>query len=166
MLRLLLTCLVCLTACGPSATPSKASAPSSVLGKSLRFDLPSEQGDRIFIPVRRARATVVTFWSPGCKPCRNWVSALVRLRPDIEAKQAELVLVAVPAEGESAEDAKATLRDWSVVSTFVIDQGGGAQQQSGVTAQPATLVVDQRGTVQWVAPADATVDDLLSAIPE
>ena len=136
-----------------------------MLGKALRLDLPSERGDRIFIPVRHARATVVSFWSPGCKPCRNWVAELVRVRPDIEAKEARLVLVAVLAEGETAAQAESALGDWGVSSTFVVDQGAAAQRAAGVTAQPGTLVVDEQGVVQWVAPAEATSDDALAALP-
>jgi thiol-disulfide isomerase/thioredoxin len=165
VLRVTLCLLACLVGCGSSSTLTRPSATSPVLGKSLRFDLPSEAGDRIFIPVRHMRATVVTFWSPGCKPCRNWVSELVRLRPDIEAKESRLVLVAALAEGQSLVDARSTLSDWNVASSFVVDQGGAAQSQAAVSKQPATFVVDEQGVVKWVAPEDAAASDVIAAIP-
>ena len=165
MQRLLLACLVSLSACGSSGVQGKPSAPSATLGKPLRLDLPSERGDRIVVPVKHARATVVSFWSTGCKPCRNWISDLSRRRPDIEAKEGRLVIVAVLGEGETQQDAQATLTNWGVNTSFVLDPGGAAQREAGITAQPGTLIVEKGGTVRWIAPGDATTDDVMGALP-
>jgi hypothetical protein len=136
-----------------------------MLGKQLRLDLPSEKGDRIVVPIKHARATVVSFWSTGCKPCRNWISELTRRRPDIEAKEGRLVIVAVLGEGEAQEQAQATLSSWGVNTGFVLDPGGAAQREAGISAQPGTLIVEEQGTVRWVAPGDASSDDVMGALP-
>lgn len=83
----------------------------------------------------------------------------------MEAKRTQLVLVAVLGEGESTAQAKNQLSDWGVSSSFVVDPGAVAQREAGILELPGTLIVDEQGIVRWVAPAEATSDDVLAASP-
>jgi hypothetical protein len=41
----------------------------------------------------------------------------------------------------------------------------GARQQASVSTMPTMMILDAQGLVRWVAPAGATAEDALAAIP-
>jgi|GEM_PF-650065 len=145
---------------GGAAPPS---APSSVLHRAVHIDLPSDGGALVSLPLA-GRATVVDAWAPSCVPCRTKLPALVKRSAELEAAGAKLVLVAVLADGESTDAARATLASWGVTSPFLVDRGDVLRREAGVTDLPTTLVLTPGGEVRWVSPVGATPDDVVSAV--
>jgi thiol-disulfide isomerase/thioredoxin len=156
-----------LSACGPGPSPGGAppSAPSDKLGQEVGFSLPSDEGALVTVPLAGARATVLDFFGPTCGPCKEKVPALDAKRAELAKKGAKLVLVGVLGDGESTDDAKRALASWGVTAPFLVDKDGTGKREAGVTALPATLVLDASGAVKWIAPPKATADDVLAAVP-
>lgn len=112
------------------------------------------------------KATVVDFWAPSCEPCAKSLPALIAKQDDIEAKGGRLLLVAVLSEYETNDQAAEKLRSWGVEASFLVDRDGLSKTQAGVLELPATLVLDKRGTLVWVAPKGASPSDIVAAIPQ
>lgn len=153
--------LIALSACA-GALPS---APSAMLGKGVRFELPGDHDEKIAVPAAGARSTVIEVWSPTCESCKDRVAALVSREMEIQRKGAKLVLVAVLSEGEAAEDAGKTLASWGVrAHPFAIDKGEVIRSRLGVNELPATVIL-AGDKLRWVAPTGAEASDVVNALP-
>jgi len=141
-----------------------ASAPSPVLHQAIEFSLPSDRGSLVAIPLAGAATTVIDVWAPSCAPCRKKLPALTARKGELEARGGKLVLVAVLADSESSDDARAALSQWGINEPFLVDRGDVMRREAGVGAVPETLLLDAHGVVRWVAPADATAEQVVSAV--
>ncbi len=128
----------------------------------VSFSLPSDRGALVSIPTG-ARSTVLDFWAPTCVPCKKSLPELNAKSAELEAAGAKLVLVAVLADGESTDDARKTLASWGVNASFLVDRGGVGQREAGIQGLPATLVLDGKGTLTWVAPVEADASAIVKA---
>jgi thiol-disulfide isomerase/thioredoxin len=155
---LLLTLLAC---CGHGAPPP--SAPNEKLGQAVSFSLPSADGALVTVPLAGARATVLDFFGPTCEPCRKKLPPLYAQRDALAARGVKLVLIAVLGDGESSADAQRALAAWGVNAPFLVDSAGTGKSEAGVTALPATIVLDEHGVAKWVAPSGASADDVVRA---
>lgn len=152
-----------LSSCGPAAPPP--SAPSEKLGQTVTFALPSNAGALVTVPLSTSKVTVLDFFGPTCEPFKTKVPALHAKRAELAAKGAQLVFIGVLGDGESTDDAKRALAAWGVEAPFLVDRDGTGKREAGVTALPATLVLDAKGAVLWVAPPKATADDVVASLP-
>ena len=78
-------------------------------------------------------------WASWCEPCRQAVPALLEHRGELEGDQVRVVLLGVVEEGESIDDARATLSSWGVDEPFMIDGGGALMRGFGYADLPATV---------------------------
>lgn len=141
-----------------------APAPASVASgaREVHFSLPTDGGDLVNLPLAGSRA-VIDVWGITCPPCREAVPALVARNAELETAGAKLVLVAVLADGETTDGARAALASWGVSRPFLVDRGDVLRREADVTALPSTLIVSSSGAVLWVAPRGATADDIVAA---
>ncbi|MFO0589147.1 MAG: TlpA disulfide reductase family protein [Polyangiaceae bacterium] len=139
---------------------------TAALDQPVAVSLPGDDGAPAAIPPPGARYTVLEFWSPTCEPCKQIVPAVLKKRAELAQKGADLVHVAVLEQGQSANDAKATLAFWGVNERFVVDMDGAYMHKLGARSVPAFAIVDAAGTLRWVAPDGITISGLLAAIPE
>lgn len=146
-----------------SCAKAPASSPSnSQSDLRVSFSLPSDDGKLVTVPLPHV-TNVLDAWAPSCKPCRDKVPALYARRGEIEARGGKLVLVAVLSDAETTEDARAALRSWGVAASFLIDRGDVLRREAGVSSLPATLVIDEQQHVRWVAPPNASAEDVVAA---
>jgi len=158
-----IACVLSLVGCSSHAA-LLPSAPSELLNRHVAFTLVSNDGSPTTIPLP-AKATVIAYWAPTCKPCRQELPALVAKRAAIETAGGALTLVAELAETESTELAEQTLASWGIRhERFLVDHDGVSTVQAAVTALPTTQVYDHAGTLRWVAPPAATPDDVVAAV--
>jgi len=130
----------------------------------VSLSLPSDSGELAIEPSADHRVTILDFWAPTCEPCRKKLPELVARESEAVGKGARLVLVAVLADDESTEFARTTLTAWGVHRPFLVDRSDSSRRQLRVTALPATLITDGSGKLTWVAPPDASVSAILSAV--
>lgn len=123
-----------------------------MLGGPSLFTLPAETGELTSIPAAQTRATVVVFWKPDCERCGEGLRALASNADGWKAGGIELVLVAVVADEESPERARAALKGWGIARPVLLDRGGGVQRLLRIDKTPATFVLDGIGTLRWAAP--------------
>jgi hypothetical protein len=118
----------------------------------------------VAIPQPDAAATLVDAFAPTCVPCATKVPALAARRGELANAGARLVLVAVLSDGESDADAARALSQWGAEgAAFVVDRGGALRRTLAIDTLPGAAVVDRAGKVRWVAPTNASVDDLVAA---
>lgn len=152
---------VVLVACGGSSPPP--TAPNDKLGEVVRFALQTDEGVVESVPVAGARATVVGVFGPKCGRCKDVMPALAAKQMDLAKRGAKLVLVGVLGRGESPDDAKRALSSWGVSSPFLVDLDGTTKREAEIEDLPAVVVFDRDGKIRWVAPDDATADDIVAA---
>ena len=111
--------MVLVSALGCATVP--ASAPHSMLGKRFELTLPSDRGEIGRVPVPGARAIVLDFFGPTCGPCAKSVPALVARRAELERGGVKLVLIAVLAEEETSDGARAALQTWAEMAGLDLD---------------------------------------------
>ena len=131
---LALSALLLLPACGHAPAPS---AQHPMLGQSVTLALPSDGGALVSIPSQDGKTTVLDFWGPTCEPCRKKLPDLVAKNAELQARGARLILVAVLAENESTEQAKATLSSWGVDWPFLVDRAAEGIAIAAVVLAPA-----------------------------
>jgi thiol-disulfide isomerase/thioredoxin len=158
----LVACAIAVAACSQTPAPPP-SAPHPLLGREQSFTLPDSAGRFVAVPAPGVRSTVVDFWAPWCKPCARDLPRLIKRATALHEDDIEVVIVAVLAQDEPTENAMRTLRSWGVLRDSLVDRGGALQRNLLVRSLPATLVLDARGTVRWVSPESASVDDAVSA---
>jgi thiol-disulfide isomerase/thioredoxin len=161
--RLVLAAFV-LAACEPKPAADAPRPPRPDV-RVVRLSLPTDGGELVTVPVNGVQTTVLDFFGPTCDPCKKKVPELVAKRQAIEHKGGRLVLVAVLAEGESTAQAKAALESWGVSHPFLVDSGDASRREVGFDGLPATAILDSAGRLKWLAPAGATADDVLAALP-
>ena len=92
--------------------------------------------------------------------------ALHAKQSELAARGARLVLVGVVSDSESTDDARRALASWGVVAPFLVDRNGTGRREAGITALPATIILDASGAVRWVASSTSRAEDVVAALPE
>lgn len=162
---------VALAACIAGALPiagcahaAPLSAPTPWLTRRVAFSLPTSAGSLATVPVPGAGATALDFFAPSCEPCRRRLPALWVKHDALAARGVALLLVAVLSAGQPADEAARALASWGAgAAPFLVDRGDASAQSAGVSALPATIVLDGQGVLRWSAPFDASADDVAAA---
>lgn len=62
---------------------------------------------------------------------------------------------------------KKALQSWGVPNApFLIDSGDASKREAGGQALPSTIVFNSIGVLRWVAPIDASAEDIAAAAKE
>jgi thiol-disulfide isomerase/thioredoxin len=147
---------------GCASAPRSAQHP--MLHQPVSLSLPADDGSLVSVP-GGSSTYVLDFWAPSCEPCRTATPALVARKAELQARGARLILVGVLEDEESTEQGRAVLESWGVRERFLVDRDNASKSQLGVSSLPATLIVDRTGKLVWVAPAGATADEVVAAVP-
>ena len=147
-----------LLGCG-AAGPPPASAPSPLLGKPVpRFHRDSINVDATGTEAR-GRTTVIKFFAKYCEPCKRTLPAVQRLH-----ETHENVSVIGIAEDEHASDAREMIQRYGLTFPVVHDSGNVLAGRFRVRELPVTFLVDENGTIRFVAGPDQDENDLERAI--
>ena len=145
-------------ACGGRGPPLMPSA------TIVALSLPRSDGTLVTVP-DGAALSVLAFFSPTCQPCRHSLPALVAREPEFVRHGAVLRLIAVLAESESTESARAALADWGVERPFLVDRFGASARDAGVRSVPVDMLLDETGRVLRRLEAGEDATDLMEGVP-
>lgn len=90
----------------------------------------------------RGRVVVVDFWASWCKPCRESIPWLNRMRRDYGERG--LVVIGVNVDANRA-DAERFMRDVPIDFDVIYDAAGALATRFEVPAMPSTFVFDRSG---------------------
>lgn len=138
-----------------SAYPLK-SAPAPPLRFSQVFNAPA--GTRTDWAVLRGKVVVIEFWATWCGPCVAAIPHWNELGARLDPKKFQLITVD---QSERAEKVSEFLQRKPMAGWAGVDGSGVVSKAYGVSAIPATMIVDQRGRfVAATTPEHLSADDL------
>lgn len=162
------TCLaalvVGLSACAPAFEFKPCKATRHPCGIQAGIELPDgTTGEPRAIPPPGARTTVVEFWAIHCEPCRRTLRALDEHRGALQRDGVAVVRVAVLHRGDPIEPVREAYGSLGVTGSFLVDWGADYARDLKVRSVPATVVLDREGRVRWLAPGNATAEEIAQA---
>ncbi len=133
------------------------------IGKPFVLAFTSTDGRKIDVQKMKGKVVVVDFWATWCPPCRKSIPLLRKLREQYDARELEIIGISLDTSRSKLDDyVKQEKMSWP---QYFDGKGWGNDiaKRFGVKSIPAVYVVDGRGLLQAISPADlgATVKKLL-----
>ena len=108
----------------------------------------------------RGKMILLNVWATWCPPCRKEMPALDRLQAGLGGPEFEVVALSIDRDGLSAVRLFYLQTGITQLRVY-LDPSGQAQSELGVTAIPATLLIDRQGReigrklgpAEWDSPA-------------
>ena len=118
---------------------------SPLVGKPAPpFSLATLDGGRISLEGLRGRPVIVNFWASWCLPCRAEAPLLQAASVDYAARG--LVVLGIVYE-DSAENARAFMRQYGQTYPGLLDPDGRTALDYGVFGIPETYFIDRSGRI-------------------
>lgn len=103
------------------------------------------QGRPLDLSALRGKVVLINFWATYCKPCREEMPSLDRLRSRLGPGGFEVIGVDV---AEDADTVRRFLATTSVGFPLTLDPEGAVMGRWKAIALPTTIVVDRRGRIR------------------
>jgi len=97
--------------------------------------------------LRGQKVVLLDFWATWCGPCRMAMPSLQALHNDLKERGLEVLCVN---QGEDREQVQRFIKRKAYTFQVVLDAESAIGEKFGVSAIPTQVVVDKRGTVQWI----------------
>jgi thiol-disulfide isomerase/thioredoxin len=108
--------------------------------------LASADNRRYNIHDYQGKVSVINFWATWCRPCREEIPSLNRLRRLMHGKPFQLISINY---AEGAATIKAFLKDVRVDYPVLLDNTGEVSSQWNVIAFPSTFVIGSDGKIHY-----------------
>ena len=133
----------------PGSVASEAdSAPlarPSVGDPAPAFAISTLDGTTLRLADLQGQVTVVNFWSPDCKPCKDELPALQAVWEEYRAQGVAFVGISVP---YLADEVQSMIADFGITYPNALDLATPAQY--GITGVPETFLIGSDGDVAYV----------------
>ncbi|MEA4970813.1 MAG: cytochrome c biogenesis protein CcdA [Candidatus Pelethousia sp.] len=137
-----------------TAAPEAAQTPASEERKTVpapAITLKDQNGETHTLADYKGQVVFLNFWATWCGPCQNEMPDIQALYEDWDKNAGEVVVLGVagPNQGRegSSEDIKAFLSEKGYTYPVLLDEGGEAFYQYGISAFPTTFMIDKEGNV-------------------
>ena len=127
-----------LTLAAPALTPLEPTLAAPLKLNDL-------QGKEVTLQDYRGKVVLINFWATYCKPCREEMPSLERLKARLGARGLRLVGVAV---AEEASVVSRFLSTTPVSFHILLDREATTMAQWKAIALPSTYLVDRRGRLR------------------
>lgn len=154
VLALLFAILATLVACGGSDETSGKALPDAEL-TDLRTEEPADWG-------AEGKPLVVNFWASWCTPCKTEMPAFEEVSQDLDGK---VVIVGVT-DTLDLEGSRDAAEKAGVTYPLLVDEEQGLQSDLGIAGLPATVFVDEDGTIVGRHLGALTRDELTKEIED
>lgn len=94
----------------------------------------------------KGKVSVINFWATWCRPCREEIPSLNRLRKTMRGKPFQLISINY---AESAATIKAFLKQVKVEYPVLLDDNGVISAKWNVIAYPSTFVIGSDGKIHY-----------------
>lgn len=94
----------------------------------------------------KGKVTVINFWATWCRPCREEIPSLNRLRKLMAGKPFQLISINY---AESAETIKHFLKQVKVEYPVLLDKEGNTSGLWNIIAYPSTFVIGSDGLIHY-----------------
>ena len=138
---------------------------TSVGKKFVDFSMKTPEGEDVKLSdfIGKDKYTLIDFWASWCGPCRNEMPNVVKAYNQYKSKGFGIVGVSLDQDVEKWKDAIKNLNiTWPQMSDLKAWQNEGAKLY-GVRGIPATVLVDQNGTI---VARDLRGEDLINKLGE
>ncbi len=148
----------------PEATWSVSCPDAEKSGSATDFpsqDLPCLGGDDTYdVAALHSGPKLVTLWASWCKPCRDEAPAFEEFH---KAMGDEVTVIGVDTQ-DAPERGRYFAQDFSWTFPSVVDENGSVMRSQGISALPATFLIDADGnTVTTFSSGNVTAQDLFDA---
>lgn len=129
--------------------PAKPVATVEIGKPAPDFTAPTPDGKMVSLKQSLGKVTIIDFWASWCGPCRRENPNVVALYNEMHPKGLNIIGVSLDKEGEADKWKQAIAADkltWTHVSNLK-QWADPIAQQYGVTAIPATFILDAKGNV-------------------
>ncbi len=137
-----------------TAAPEAAQTPTPEERKTVpapAITLKDQNGETHTLADYKGQVVFLNFWATWCGPCQNEMPDIQALYEDWDKNAGEVAVLGVagPNQGRegSAEDIKAFLSEKGYTYPVLLDEGGEAFYQYGISAFPTTFMIDKEGNV-------------------
>lgn len=153
-LALLIALVTALVACGGSDAASGKALPDAEL-TDLRTEEPADWG-------AEGKPLVVNFWASWCTPCKTEMPAFEEVSQDFDGK---VVIVGVT-DTLDLDGSREAAEKAGVTYPLLVDEEQDLQVDLGIAGLPATVFVDEDGTIVGRHLGALTRDELTEEIED
>lgn len=114
------------------------------------FTLKDLDGEEVSLSDLKGKVVYLDFWATWCPPCRAALPHTQELSASDDAKEGELVVLAVD-QREDIPTIRRFMLDQDYSFRVLLDSDGAVGDQYGVTGIPQFVVIDHEGKVAWHA---------------
>ncbi len=138
-------CLSLLCACNANSQISNALPQPGSAAPQLHFDhvLQGPPAAQLTWPSLRGKVVVLEFWATWCAPCIGEIPVLNKLQADVDPQKVQILSV----DDEDPAIVQSFLKKHTMAGWVALDTSGKLLSTYGVTARPATIVIDGSGKV-------------------
>lgn len=138
-----------------------------LIGRSAPdISLPALDGATVRLADLRGKVVIVDFWATWCPPCRQGIPDFIDLSAAHSGRG--LVVLGIGLDSEGASALKPFAEKMKITYPILLGNQETARAWGGVTAIPATFIVDRQGIVrkQYVGlqPKKVLEEDVLSLL--
>lgn len=125
-------------------TQSQDSGGAESAGDAPDFTLTDLDGNKVSLSDFRGQYVYLNFWASWCPPCKAEMPDIEKIHR--EYKDKGLVVLAVDL-GEGRADVEEFIESGGYTFSVLLDQGGSAAKEFGVSAIPVSCFIDKEGNI-------------------
>jgi len=110
------------------------------------FKLEDLQGREVSLKSYRGKVVLLNFWATWCPPCRKEIPSMVKLYESYKNKGLEIIGINLDKLDKSGIE-KFSL-EYNINFPILLDPTGKTAALYGITALPATFILDRNGKIQ------------------
>ena len=110
------------------------------------FTLKDLEGEEVSLKRFRGKIVLLNFWATWCPPCRKEIPSMIKLYKRYNDKGLEIIGVNLDRMDKSGIEKFSS--EYNITFPILLDPTGKIATLYGITALPATFILDRNGKIQ------------------